>query len=47
MHNYAVKYIDENGYTTSTGYITCMEEHKAGEILTAWNGKKIMIDFEI
>lgn len=49
FHNYAIKYLDENGFTIGYGYATLLDQidHKAGDIVTIYNGKKIMIDFEL
>lgn len=49
VHNYAIKYLDENGYTIGYGNATLLDgiDHKPGDIITTWNGQKIMIDFEL
>lgn len=49
FHNYAVKYLDENGHVISYGYATLLDQidHKPGDIVTTWSGQKIMIDFEL
>ena len=46
-HIYAVKYIDENGYTISNGYAESMNYYPNGTIIESVNGTKILIEFEM
>lgn len=43
---YAVKYIDENGYTKSYGYIETLDSYKPGDVITHM-GQRIKIDFKM
>ena len=49
FHNYAVKYLDENGYTIGYGLASLLDQvdHKPGDIVTTWSGQRIMIDYEL
>ena len=46
-HVYAVKYIDENGYTMSNGYAESMTYYPNGTIIKPVNDVKILIEFEM
>ena len=46
-HIYAVKYIDENGYTISNGYAESMNYYPDGTIIEAVKGTRILIEFEM
>lgn len=49
FHKYAIKYLDENGFVVSYGYAALLDqiEHKSGDIVTIYNGTRILIDFEL
>lgn len=47
MKRYAVKYLNNNGYTVSYGYIETMNIYEIGQIIETWSGQKIKIDFEV
>lgn len=46
-HIYAVKYIDENGYTISNGYTESMNYYPDGNIIEPVKGTRILIEFEM
>lgn len=46
-HVYAVKYIDENGYTISNGYAESMTYYPNGTIVEIVKGARILIEFEM
>lgn len=46
-HIYAVKYIDENGYTISNGYAESMDYFPKGSIIEQVNDVRILIEFEM
>lgn len=46
LKRYAVKYLDSNGYTVSTGYIETGERYKPGDIIHHLH-QIIKIDFEL
>lgn len=46
-HVYAVKYIDENGYTISNGYAESMNYYPDGTIIKPVNDVRILIEFEM
>ena len=45
-HVYAVKYLDEKGYTISNGYAESMNYYPDGAIIENV-GQKILIEFEM
>ena len=49
FHKYAIKYLDENGFTIGYGYALLLDqiEHKSGDVVPIYNGSRIMIDFEL
>ncbi len=44
---WAIKYIDENGFTLSVGYADALDHHETGEITTDIFGNCILWEFEI
>ena len=46
-HIYAVKYIDENGYTISNGYAESINYYPEGTIIELVKGTRILIEFEM
>ena len=46
-HLYAVKYLDEKGYTISNGYAESMTYYPDGTIIEAVKGTRILIEFEM
>ena len=46
-HVYAVKYIDEKGYTISNGYAESMNYYPNGTIIEPVKGTRILIEFEM
>ena len=46
-HVYAVKYIDEKGYTISNGYAESMTYYPNGTIIKPVKGTRILIEFEM
>ena len=46
-HLYAVKYIDEKGYTISNGYAESMNYYPNGTIIKPVKGARILIEFEM
>ena len=46
-HVYAVKYIDEKGYTISDGYTESMNYYRNGTIVEHVKGARILIEFEM
>lgn len=44
---YAVKYLDENGYTISNGYAESMDYFTNGTIIEHVNGMRLLIEFEM
>lgn len=49
FHKYAIKYLDENGFVASYGYAAMLDqiEYKSGDIVTIYNGTRILIDYEL
>ena len=46
-HVYAVKYLDEKGYTISNGYAESMTYYPNGTIIEHVKGTRILIEFEM
>lgn len=46
-HVYAVKYLDENGYTIGYGYAESMDYIPDGTIVEPVKGNRILIEFEM
>lgn len=46
-HIYAVKYLDEKGYTISNGYAESMTYYPNGTIIEHVKGVRILIEFEM
>ena len=46
-HLYAVKYLDEKGYTISNGYAETMAYYPNGTIVEPVKGSRILIEFEM
>lgn len=44
---YAVKYLNEKGYTISNGYAESMNYYPEGTIIELVKGTRILIEFEI
>ena len=46
-HIYAIKYLDEKGYTISNGYAESMTYYPNGTIIEPVKHMKILIEFEM
>ena len=44
---YAVKYLDEKGYTINSGYAESMTYYPNGTIIEPVNGMRLLIEFEM